>query len=178
MFDYEKFKEDIVIAMEYTLRNWIKENDDIYIMSLDLSRDVESIGIWANTRRWLSEQADITSEDYWYYKYCEEAWQLCEVLEEISSYMQTFVKENEGIFTNPETFTYTKDFDAHCDKIIESCKLALKSFRDSINEDFPELLLTFNIREYLDSEERIEAFSIINSKEAVKEYMEHIEDFN
>lgn len=110
MFDYERLKKDIAIAMENLLRKWTEEND---------------------------EQ-----------------------------------------FTNSETFTYTEAFDAHCDKMIESCKLALKCFGESINEDFPKLLLTFNIREYLDNEERIEAFLLINSKEATKEYMEHIDDFN
>lgn len=178
MFDYEKFKKDIVIAMENVLRKWTKENGDIYIIALDLSRDMESVGVWANTGQWLNEQADITSDDYWYYKYCEEEWQLCEVFDGISSYMRTFVEENKEQFTNSQTLTYTETFDAYCDKMIESCKLALKCFRESINEDFPKLLLTFNIREYLDNDERIEAFSLINSKEATKEYMEHIDEFN
>ncbi|MCI8410524.1 MAG: hypothetical protein HFJ09_14840 [Lachnospiraceae bacterium] len=57
---------------------------------------MESIGVWANTRQWLIEQADITSEDYWHYKYFEEEWQLCEVLEEISAYMHTFVMEKSN----------------------------------------------------------------------------------
>lgn len=51
MFDYEKFKKDIVIAMENVLRKWTKENDDIYIISLDLSRDLDSVGVWANTEQ-------------------------------------------------------------------------------------------------------------------------------
>ena len=41
MFDYEKFKSDIAAAMEKSLRKWAEENDDIYIISLDLSRDMQ-----------------------------------------------------------------------------------------------------------------------------------------
>lgn len=178
MFDYERFKKDIVIAMENLLKKWAEENDDIYIISLDLSRDMESVGVIANTEQYLNEQDDMESEDYWYYKYCEEEWDLYETVDEISSYMNAFIEENKEQFTDSETFTYTEAFDAHCDKMIESCKSALKCFRESVNKDFPKLLITLNIREYLDNDERIEAFSLVNSKEAIKEYTEHIEDFN
>lgn len=182
MFDYEKLKKDLVSAMEKILRKWSEENDDIYILSLDLSRDMGSIGVWANTVENLEEQADDdTSEDYWYYKYCEEEWDLCEVISGISSYMGTYVKENSGKFSEEDSegrSIYTESFDAHCDQIIESCKKALEDFRELIRKDFPDLLLAFNVREYLDNEERIEAFSLVNSAEAAKEYAEHIEDFN
>lgn len=50
MFDYEKFEKDLVAAMEKKLREWAEENDDIYILSLDLSRGMESVGMYANTR--------------------------------------------------------------------------------------------------------------------------------
>ena len=182
MFDYEKLKEDLVSAMEKILRKWSEENDDIYILSLDLSRDMESVGVWANTVEYLEEQVDgDTSEDFWYYKYCEEEWDLCEVISESSSYMSTYVNENSGKFFEEDSegiSIYTESFDAHCDQIMESCKKALEGFRELIKKDFPDLLLAFNIREYLDNEERIEFFSFVNSAEAAKEYAEHIEDFN
>ena len=182
MFDYEKFKEDLVTAMEKILRKWSEENDDIYILSLDLSRDMESVGVWANTVGYLEEQADDdTPEDFWYYKYCEEEWDLCEVISEISSYMRTYLDENSGKFSEEDsegTSIYTESFDAHCDQIMESCKKALEGFRELTREDFPKLLLAFNIREYLDNEERIAVFSLVNSAEVAKEYAEHIEDFN
>ena len=50
--------------------------------------------------------------------------------------------------------------------------------RQSVKQDFPNLLLTYNIREYLDNEERTEIFALVNSSEASEEYAEHIEDFN
>ncbi len=181
MFDYKKFENDIVIAMEHTLRKWVKDHDDIYILSLDCSRDMTSIGIIANTEQYLSEQSGTDLEDYWYYKYCEAEWELCNAdgfIKEISSYMNQYIEENDERFTNPETFKYLKDFDEHCDKMIEICKKAVKRFKESINKDFPNLLLTFHIGEYLDNEERTEFFSMVNSKDASEEYAKHFDDFN
>lgn len=181
MFDYKKFENDIVIALENTLRKWTKEYDDIYILSLDCSRDMTSIGIVANTKQHLSEEAGTDSEDYWYYKYCEEEWGLDEIdglIKEISSYMNKYVEDNDERFTDPETFEFLDAFDEHCDKMIETCKKALVRFKQSINKDFPDLLLTFNIREYLDNEERAEFFALVNSKDASEEYAKHIDEFN
>lgn len=176
MFDYEKFKSDIAAAMEKSLRKWAEENDDIYIISLDLSRDMTSVGVWANTMNYLDEQDYDASEDYWYFKYCEQEWELCEAFEDISSYMRAFTEENgEQLGRN---YTYTEIFDEHCDKMAESCKKALEVFKGSVNKDFPELLITFNINEYLDDDERVKVFSLVNSKKAAEEYMKHIADFN
>ncbi len=181
MFDYKKFENDVVTAMENTLRKWVNEYDDIYILSLDCERDMTSIGIFANTKQYLEEQSAPGSEDYWYYKYCEQEWNLCDAggpLSEISSYMNQYKEENDERFTNPETFEFLEAFDEHCDKMIEACKKALKRFKQLIKEDFPDLLLTFSITEYLDPEERTEFFALVNSKDASEEYTEHIHDFN
>jgi len=178
MFDYKRFENDIVAAMETVLKKWGKEHDDIYILSLDCARDMTSIGVMANTRRYLSEQADADSVDYWYYKYCEAEWELCDASREISSYMSQYVSENKERFTDLKTFEYLEAFDEHCGKMIEACKRAVKRFRRSINEDFPDLLLTFSIGEYLGSEERAEFFAMVNAKDASEEYAKHIDDFN
>lgn len=87
-------------------------------------------------------------------------------------------KKNDECFTDPETFEYLQAFDEHCNKIIETCKKALVHFRQSINPDFPDLLLTFNITEYLDSEERAEIFTLVNNQAASEEYTKHIDAFN
>lgn len=181
MFDYNRFENDVVTAMEDTLRKWAEEYGDIYIMSLDCARDMTSIGIIANTKQYLKEQADADSEDYWYYKYCEEEWDLWYAdgfVEDISTYMDQYLKEKSEHFTDPETFEFLESFDEHCSKMIESCKKALVRLRQSVKQDFPNLLLTYNIREYLDNEERTEIFALVNSSEASEEYAEHIEDFN
>lgn len=61
MFDYKKFENDILIKMETLLWKWENEHDDIYILSLDCSRDMTSIGIIANTTQYLREQSDTDS---------------------------------------------------------------------------------------------------------------------
>jgi len=181
MFDYKKFENEVVAALENTLRKWADEYDDIYILSLDCARDMTSIGIFANTKQYLEEQSAPGSDDYWYYKYCEQEWDLCEAggsLSEISSYMKQYKEENKARFTDPETFVFLEAFDEHCDKMIEACKEALKRFKQLIKEDFPDLLLTFSIAGYFDSEDRAEFFASVNSKDISEEYTEHINDFN
>lgn len=181
MFDYQKFEDDLVIAMEDRLRKWAKEYKDIYILSLDCARDMTSVGIFANTERYLTEQTDTDSEDYWYYKYCEEEWDLCDAggrIGEISSYMNQYTEENDDRFTDPETFEFSEAFDRHCDQMIETCKKAIKRLKQVVSADFPDLLFTFNIREYSDSEERTEFFAMVNGRDASEEYAEHIDDFN
>ena len=177
MFDYEKFENNVVRQIEDVFHKWVKENDDIYIFSLDCARGMESIGAIANTTHYLEEQADSDSDDYWYYKYCEEEWELFDAFEAISADMNQCLEENDGIFSDPETFEYSEVFDGHCEKIIECCVNALIRFRKSLGQNHSDIILTFNIREYLDEEERVEIVEKINGKSAVKEYAEHIEDF-
>lgn len=96
-------------------------------------------------------------------------------LETVSGDMRKYLDDNSNIFTNPKTCEYSDMFDKHCDEIIEHCQNALIRFRQAINQNHSDILLNFNIREYLDSEERIEIFQEINSEIASKEYFEHIE---
>lgn len=179
MFDYEKFENDVVQQMVTVFNRWIEKNDDLYIFSLDCARAMDSVAVIANTIANLEEQAEEEDEDYWYYKYCEEEWDLFEVnaFEAVSTEMNQYIEDNDNIFTNPETYEYTEPFDEHCDKIIEHCKNALTRFRQTIDADHSDVLLTFNIREYLDADERVEIFQAINSENASEEYEEHIEDF-
>lgn len=177
MFDYKKFENDVVRQMGIVLENWISENDDLYILSLNCTREMDSIGVIANTTHYLKEQIESDSEDYFYYKYCEDEWDLFDTFEDISADMCKHLNDNNNIFTNPKTYEYLEPFNEHCDKIIECCKAALNRFKQSINGKYPHILLTFNISEYLDGEERIEIFKELNSQSALKEYSEHIEDF-
>lgn len=177
MFDYEKFENNIVQQMEIILDKWIKENDDIYIFSLDCARGMESIGTIANTTHYLAEQVEPAAEEYWFYKYCEEEWELWNTFDAISVDMNKCLEENDTIFTDPKTYEYSEVFDEHCEKIIECCVNALIRFRKSLNQNHSDIILTFNIREYLDEEDKIEIFEKINNKNAIKEYSEHIKEF-
>jgi len=47
MFDYKKFEDRLVLQMENTLAKLLKEHDDIYIFSLSLSSDADSVWVIA-----------------------------------------------------------------------------------------------------------------------------------
>lgn len=177
MFDYERFENHVVQQMETIYHKWIREHNDLYIFSLDCPRGADSIGVIANTMRYLEEQAKAEPEDYWYYKYCEEEWKLFETFEVLSEYMKKHLDDNSKLFTIHETHEYSEAFYNHCDKIIERCQNALIRFRKSINQSQSNILLVFNIREYFDNEEKISIFRELNSENACKEYMEHIGEF-
>lgn len=175
MFDYKKFEDSLVLQMENTLDKLLKEHDDIYIFSLSLSNDVNSAWVIANTLHNLEETSDPDDEDYYYYKYCEEEWDLWEtdnfdaISDELAGY-DVYAGEGE---TSEDENVFVK----HRDRAIESCRNALLRFNTFKNRNCPGLLLTFYVREFLDGEECIELFEKLNSKEATEEYSEHIEDF-
>ncbi len=176
MFDYKKFEDRLVLQMENTLAKLLKEHDDIYIFSLSLSSDADSVWVIANTTHNLEETSDPGDEEYYYYKYCEEEWDLWEtddfdsISEELDNY--DVYEEEDGETDNGEDA-----FCIHRDKAIESCQNALIRFNTYKNKNCPGLLLAFYVREYLGGEECIELFEKLNSKEALAEYSEHIEDF-
>ena len=92
--------------------------------------------------------------------------------------MRNCLDENKGVFANPEApGEYSEMFDKHCNEIIKHCKNALIRFKKSISKNHSDILLTFNIREYLDGTDRVEIFQSVNSESDSKEYSEHIEDF-
>lgn len=177
MFDYERFKIDVTKQMKIIFDDWTKENDDIYIFSLDCTNEMNSIGVLANTTHYLLKQSDLGCEDYWYYKYCEEEWDLFDTFDGLCVIMDKYLCDNKDDFTDPQSHEYTEKFYEHREHIMDCCKEALICFRQYVNQTYPHLLLTFNIREDLEGEERVEIFKQLNSINAQNEYMEHIDDF-
>ncbi len=176
MFDYERFEDDLVQQMLVVFNHWIEQAHDIY--SLDCERGMESIGAIANTTHYLEKQADTDSEDYWYYKYCEEEWDLFDTFKTISADLSKCLDDNKSVFTSQkEPYKYSEVFDKHCDEIIKHCKNALVRFRKAINKNHSDILLNFHMRGYWDSDDRVEIFQSVNSESASKEYSEHIEEF-
>ena len=171
MFDYKKFEDRLVLQMENTLAKLLKEHDDIYIFSLSLSSDADSVWVIANTIHNLEEISDPGEEEYYYYKYSEEEWDLWET-DDFDS-----ISDELGNYDVYEDEDEEDAFCAHRDRAIDSCRNALIRFNTYKNKACPGLLLTFYVREYLDGEECIELFAKLNSKEALAEYSEHIEDF-
>ncbi len=177
MFDYNAFEQDVIQQMTIVFQRWTAEHDDIYIFSLDCTRQMDSIGVIANTTHYLEEQTQEDLDTYWYNKYCEEAWELFDTFQTISENMQTYTNEKEDMFINPKTYTYTEAFDEHCDEIIKRCQKALIQFREKINPKYANILLTLQVGEYLDSDEKAEIFQAVNTETASQEYVAHIPEF-
>ncbi len=177
MFDYQKFEDDVVRQIEAIFHKWTREHDDLYIFALDCAMGMESIGVIANTAHYLAEQAEPNASDYFYYKYCEEEWELPHWFQDISEEMNRYLLENEDVFSGPVTFEYTEAFDEHSEKMVECCENALVRFKRSLGRECPDILLTLYIRDYFDGDGRVEIFEKLNGRRAAEEYAEHIEEF-
>ena len=171
LFDYAKFEDAIVHVMEQSLKKYRDIHDDLYIVSLDCCGEMSSMGLIANTKAYLAEQTDMSTEDHWYYKYCEEEWCIFDTFEKISFEMYDYMQKMH--------VSDVDKFDNHRNNIIAACKKALcRLVVSPFYQEYATILLTFNIREYLEQEERIALFELFNGKTmAATEYAEHIEDF-
>lgn len=98
-FNYDKFEKDLLVAVETYAKSQLDNKDDVYIMSIEYFPDYTTfVAIRANTYSYLEEQVEEDDEDYTYYKYCEEEWDLYEDLEELSNVLQKEYSEMEEIF--------------------------------------------------------------------------------
>ncbi|MFJ7369779.1 DUF4303 domain-containing protein [Lysinibacillus sp. NPDC098008] len=171
-FDYIKLEAAIVLEMEQALQTYRAMYDDLYIVALDCSSDLWSIGLMANTKTYLAEQADKDAEDYWYYKYCEEEWCIFATFDKLSAEMHQYMKKLH------DTTDDTEHFEQHRAAIIATCKKALcQLIASPFYQAYTDILLTFNVREYLEQEERIAIFERLNGAVRAQEYAEHIEEF-
>lgn len=75
-----------------TLSHWI------------VAADLWSIGLMANTKTYLAEQADKDAEDYWYYKYCEEEWCIFATFDKLSAEMHQYMKKLHDTTDDTEHF--------------------------------------------------------------------------
>ncbi len=177
-FDYKKFSNDLFQALDTSLQKLTKEHKNLYAFTLSCSRDVRSIGVIANTKTYLAKNADEQSEDYWYYKYCENEWEIFDTFQTISEYMSTYLESDPDKFTNPNTYIFTEEFDGHFDRIVAACDEVIGRLRD-VKDDHenPDILLNFNVEDYFNEEDRVMRFKKLNGEEAAKEYEGHIEDF-
>ncbi len=178
MFNYEEFGEKLFEKVQVSVPEIMDEYPDLYAVSLDLADSLTSIGIIANYKEYLNENVeDEEDEDYMYYKYCEDEWGYFDTFEDISSILSKEIEENSDSYTDKETNHYTDKFAEHFDKLIKICVSVMAQYREILNEDDNEILLTVNARESLDPNARIAIFKSINGEELAKEYEENIEEF-
>lgn len=169
MFDYLKFEEDLKKAVEETMRNKLDRKDDVYIMSIQYFPDITTfVRLICNTYSYLNKQADVSNEnDYIYYKYCEEEWEIWDEFAELSKRLEDYSEEVDCKFKLMEgddiDEQYEKEYRTHVGKMIEIGKRVAKWFRTTETfKQYPNLLVNFYMREYFRPQEDVEMFKELN----------------
>ena len=168
-FDYEKFEKDLLVAVEEYAESQLDKIDDMYIMSIEYFPEFTTlVAIRANTYSDLQEKVEKADENYTYYKYCEEEWNLYDGLKDMSGVLQKEYKEMEEKYDADE---FDELQSKHATKIIDVCKSVMKKFKETdIYKKFSGLYLNVYVREYFDKEECIEIFEELNGKDSIEEY--------
>lgn len=168
-FDYEKFEKDLLVAVEEYAKSQLDNKDDMYIMSIEyFPRFITFIAIRANTYSYLEEQVEEEDEDYTYYKYCEEEWELYKCLGEISNVLEDAYNKMEEKYDDDEFDELQIE---HATKIMDICKSVMKKFKETDTyKEFKELYLNVYVREYFNEEETIQIFGELNGKDSIEEY--------
>lgn len=168
-FDYKKFEKNLLVAVEEYAKSQLDNKDDMYIMSIEYFPEFTTfIAIRANTYSYLEEQVDEDDEEYTYYKYCEEEWDLWEDIKDISSVLQVQYNEMEEKYDDEGFEKVQKE---HAKKIIDVCKNVMSKFKETDTyKEFKKLYLNVYIREYFNEEETIQLFGELNGKDSIEEY--------
>ncbi len=168
-FDYGKFENGLVLAVENFAKEQLANKNDFYIMSIEYYPDFTTfVVIRGNTYSYLKKQVEADDEDYMYYKFCEEEWDLYNDLPELSNDLQVEYANMEELYGDDEFDDLQEE---HAAKIIDVCKNAMKRFKEtSTFKEFPKLYLNVYVREYFSSEEDIEIFRELNGDENIEEY--------
>ena len=75
-FDFNSFKQELIIAIESAYLEIVQQYQDIYAFSFSVSSDLMNIGIFANTLTELEKKKKEDLKNIWYYKFCEEEWEI------------------------------------------------------------------------------------------------------
>lgn len=168
-FDYGKFENGLVLAVEDFAKKQLANKNDIYIMSIEYYPDYTTfVVIRGNTYSHLNEKVKADDEDYMYYKYCEEEWGIYNDLPKLSKVLEVEYDNMEERYDDDE---FDDLQDEHATKIIDVCKNAMKRFKETATfKEYPKLYLNVYVREYFSSEEDIEKFRELNGDENIEEY--------
>lgn len=168
-FNYENFEKDLLAAVEEYAKLLLDNKDDLYIMSVEYFPEFTTfVSIRANVYSYLEEQVKDGKENYTYYKYCEEEWDLYKDLDEVSIALQAKYNEMEEKYVDEEFDELQAE---HAAKIIYICKSVMKKFKETDTyKKFPKLYLNVYVREYFNKEEAIQIFGELNGEDSIEEY--------
>ena len=146
-------------------------DEEIYIFSIQADDVMSYVTVYVNTeesfKAAMEEDDENPEEDKFYYRYCEDEWDI--------------VEDNKGYFK--QAVDYVKKENLYVDDALEWDYMILDALRQIRKEGYMETLfknpviLTIYMHDHCDGEELIEAFGQINNESVSKEYAEHIEDF-
>ena len=156
------------------------KDEEVYIISLILDRANCMLGISANTKEYLEEQLK-KDDDRWYYTFCEDEWEICNIGNEDFEKAQNLLKEYiSKKDTEEQKYIFTDEFDDFIEIIMEACvdeleEVVKEKYFDRLYDH--KLIVNFMMPENLDNDESIEIFSRLNKGKIVKIYKDNIEDF-
>ncbi|MDE6947903.1 MAG: DUF4303 domain-containing protein [Anaeroplasmataceae bacterium] len=147
------------------------EDEKIYIFSFEIDDIMSNITIYVNSEENLKAQIDDADEedkeDIYYYKYCEDEWN---VIEDSIKYFK-------------KVANYVKKYNLYEDDIRQWDYMILDALRKIREEKYVEklykspIMLTIYMHGHCDENEMIEVFKQINDESTYREYIDHIEDF-
>ena len=168
-FDYENFEKKLLIAIEECVKHKWSNVDNLYIISIEYFPNFTTfVSIRANTYSNLKEKVGENEKDYIYYKYCEEEWELCEFLGEVSKDLQSKYKEMETVYEDEQ---FDEIQEEHAVKIFISCKNVMKKFKQT--DTYKKLSsphLNVYMREHFSKNEMIQTFCELNGEDYKEEY--------
>lgn len=186
MFDYGRFEKDLFFYIKMYIEKWGTEKKDIYAFSINCNDEAIGIVLNANTDSYFQQTIDQygTDDTYYYYKFCEEEWELWSDYEDeeslaMASYMEEYCKQLDAAYSQDQRELYEEKYEEHKEKIQQSCINVLKKIRESdVYSMISGAYLNFYIRESFDEEEVVRIFKEINGEEIFPDFIEHAEDFS
>lgn len=157
----ESFKEILEIC----------EGESIYIISLAIEDNLSSCIVYMNTeenfQRQIENADDEDREDIYYYRFCEDEW---DVLEQSPNYFEdvhAYVEKRK---------LYNDDVMIWYELVVEAiCLLREEKYFEKV---YPkDILISIYAHNCCDTEEMIKIFKRMNEGKSIKDYVENIHDF-
>lgn len=156
----EHFEEQLSAIINDIIIELNKEN--VYSCSITYDSDINAICLIANTKDELIKHME---KDYFYYKYCEEEWEIWNIREkELSDLLMQINKKIKSISMLP-VYRY---------EILNSSIKILKRIRN--NQKEPKWLFNIYVRDFFTEDEIKNIYSYINENDAL-EFCEHVKEF-
>lgn len=157
----KQFEDQLSTIMNEIIVEYSKEN--IYACSFSYGPDIDAVCLIANTKDELKKHMD---EDFFYYKYCEEEWEIWNIKEK--ELTNLLLRTNEKLKSKKMLPVYRYE-------IFSSTINVLKKIRN--NQKEPKWLFNVYVRDYFTNEEMKAIHSYINENDSL-EFCEHIRDFS